>query len=46
MNIGIDLGGSHIGIGVVDKSGTIIYKEEEELQNENNYKKIIENKRG
>ena len=26
MNIGIDLGGSHVGIGVVDNNGKILEK--------------------
>lgn len=33
MKIGIDLGGSHIGIGVVDNKGTIIEKTEKRLTN-------------
>ena len=28
MKIGIDIGGSHIGIGLVDNNGSIILKEE------------------
>ena len=30
MKIGIDVGGSHIGIGIVDKNGKIIYKKEKD----------------
>lgn len=37
MNIGIDLGGSHIGVGIVDKNAKIIDKIEEDI-NENNKK--------
>lgn len=33
MNIGIDLGGSHIGIALVEK-GNILTKREEDLKNE------------
>ena len=28
MKIGIDIGGSHIGIGLVDNDGSIVLKEE------------------
>ena len=31
MKIGIDIGGSHVGIGLVDKTGKIIAKEEKDL---------------
>ena len=31
MKIGIDLGGSHIGIGVVNRQGKIIEKKETDL---------------
>ena len=31
MKIGIDIGGSHIGIGVVDKNGKIVEKIEKRL---------------
>ena len=33
MKIGIDIGGSHIGIGVVDENGKIIEKCETDLYN-------------
>lgn len=36
MNIGIDLGGSHIGIGVVDEKGKLIEKRETDLRLEKN----------
>lgn len=46
MKIGIDIGGSHIGIGLIDHSGTIIAKEEQDLCNnlkKENYKqKLVE----
>lgn len=44
MNIGIDLGGSHIGIGIVDENAKIIAKIEEDI-NKNcneNIEKVIE----
>lgn len=34
MKIGIDLGGSHIGIGIINENGNIIEKRETELINE------------
>ena len=44
MKIGIDLGGSHIGVGVVDKNGIIIEKTEKRLNNieKQDIKKTIE----
>ena len=42
MKIGIDLGGSHIGIGVVDANGNIITKEEKYIENKKNIEKQIE----
>ena len=44
MKIGIDLGGSHIAIGVVDKSGKIIEKTEKRITSveKRNIKKNIE----
>lgn len=42
MKVGIDLGGSHIGIGLVNENGDIIQKEERVLGKENNIKEIIE----
>lgn len=32
MRIGIDVGGSHIGLGIVDENGKIIYKKEKDYQ--------------
>lgn len=45
MKIGIDLGGSHIAIGVVDNNGRIMEKTEKRLRNmeKKNIKKSIEN---
>ena len=34
MRVGIDLGGSHIGIGVVNKEGKIVQKIEKRLMGE------------
>ncbi len=44
MKIGIDLGGSHIAIGVVDNKGKILEKVEKRITNteKNNIKKVIE----
>lgn len=46
MKIGIDVGGSHVGIGLINKSGTIIAKEEQDLNNnlkdENYNQKLVE----
>ena len=33
MKIGIDIGGSHIAVGLIDMYGKIIYKSEEEIDN-------------
>ena len=42
MRVGIDLGGSHIAIGVVNEnSGEIIEKVERDLQKQNNIEKVI-----
>lgn len=43
MKIGIDLGGSHIGIGIINENGNIIEKRETELINEkeNNIQEFI-----
>ena len=41
MKIGIDIGGSHIGIGLV-KNGSIILKEEKFIVEKNNAKELIE----
>lgn len=46
MKIGVDVGGSHVGIGLINKSGTIIAKEEQDLnnnlKNENYGQKLVE----
>ena len=42
MKIGIDIGGSHIGIGVVDNNGEIIIKTEKFLNEKNNIRNILE----
>ena len=42
MKIGVDVGGSHIGIGLVNESGNIIQKAEKFLEDKTNIKEIIE----
>ena len=42
MKIGIDIGGSHIGIGVVDSKGSIILKEETFIEDKTNMEEKIE----
>lgn len=42
MKIGIDLGGSHIGIGLVDRNGSILVKEEKFIKDKTNIKELIE----
>lgn len=42
MKIGVDLGGSHIGIGLIDDYGKILQKEEKIIKDKTNIKKIIE----
>lgn len=42
MKIGIDIGGSHIGIGLVDDTGNIIIKEEKFIKDKTNIEKTIE----
>ena len=42
MKIGIDIGGSHIGIGLVDDQGYIKSKEEIFIKDITNIKNIIE----
>jgi len=46
MKIGVDIGGSHVGIGLINNSGTIIAKEEKDLNNnskdENYNQKLVE----
>ena len=45
MKIGIDIGGSHIGVGLVDSSGKIIKKSEQDIKisDRKDIKKFIEN---
>ena len=42
MKIGIGIGGSHIGIGLVNSNGTIILKEEKFIKDKSNIEKKIE----
>ena len=42
MKIGIDIGGSHIGIGLVDDNGSIVLKQEKFLKDKTNIEKQIE----
>lgn len=42
MRIGIDLGGSHIAIGIVQQNGTLLEKKEIDLNNESNLKEFIQ----
>ena len=42
MKIGIDIGGSHIGIGLVDNNGSIVIKEEKFFKDKTNIEKQIE----
>ena len=42
MKIGIDIGGSHIGLGLVDDKGKIIQKEEKFIKDKNNIENSIE----
>ena len=42
MRIGVDLGGSHIGIGLVDSNGIIIAKEEKYITKEDQIEEVIE----
>ena len=42
MKIGIDIGGSHIGIGLVDGKGSIILKEETFIKDKTNIEEKIE----
>ena len=44
MKLGVDIGGSHIGIGVVDKEGKIVEKAEKRITSEEkkDVKKVIE----
>ena len=43
MKIGIDIGGSHVAVGIIDIYGKLIYKTEEDITNNlsGNYEKII-----
>ena len=44
MNIGIDVGGSHIGLGIVDNNGKIIFKQEKDyLTQERDMSDIVMN---
>ena len=46
MKIGIDIGGSHVGIGLINENGTIIAKEEKDLNNslrDKNYNETLVN---
>ena len=42
MKIGIDIGGSHIGIGLVDNNGSIVLKIEKFIKDKTNIKEKIE----
>ena len=44
MKIGIDIGGSHIGVGVIEDTGKLIEKNEIRIlkENKNNIKNFIE----
>ena len=42
MKIGIDIGGSHIGIGLVESNGNIIQKEEMFINDKTNIEEKIE----
>ena len=44
MRIGIDIGGSHIGIGLVDINGKIIEKEEKNIIWDNRFNTSVEQK--
>jgi len=42
MRIGIDVGGSHIGIGIINQDGMIMYKKEQDYQlHEENMSKVV-----
>lgn len=44
MKIGVDIGGSHIGVGLLNNSGTFVAKREKDLNNinkEENYSQIL-----
>lgn len=42
MKVGIDIGGSHIGIGLVDNNGSIILKEEKFIKDKKDIEETIE----
>ena len=42
MKIGIDIGGCHVGIGLVDNNGSIVLKEEMFIKDKTNIKEQIE----
>lgn len=41
MKVGVDLGGSHIGMGIIDENGRILEKKEIELYNIQNMQEFI-----
>lgn len=41
MKIGIDIGGSHIGIALVNKDGKIVEKSEQDINNQENISKFL-----
>lgn len=41
MKVGVDLGGSHIGMGIIDDNGRILEKKEIELYNIQNMQEFI-----
>ena len=42
MKIGIDIGGSHIGIGLINDNGAIVLKIEKFIKDKTNIKEQIE----
>ncbi len=42
MYIGIDLGGTNVGIGIVDSDNKLIYKDSIPTKRENGFNEIIE----
>lgn len=42
MKIGIDIGGSHVAVGLIDQSGIIICKSEKNISNQSNEEKFLE----
>lgn len=44
MRIGVDIGGSHVGVGLINRRGTFIAKKERDLENNDrkeNYSQIL-----